>query len=324
MMLPLLGHAAEVTEARSYILSTASTGGTYYPVGVAVATLTKVKLEPKQKLSLSAITSAGSGDNLNLMRKNEAQFGILQGLYGAWAWNGTGPFKKQGANKDFRSVTMLWKNVEHFTVKKSLVESDNLKDMGALYGKTFSIGKKNSGTEGSGKYILGSLGLNTSKFNNVHMGYGASAGAMQDGRIVGMNTPGGVPVSAITRALSSDGDNLKVLNVSDESLDKINQDFPLWVRQVIPANTYPNQKDPINTIAQPNFLAVKADLPEHDVYLVTKAIYENLPFLQSIHSATKVMNIENAISGLTVPLHPGAARYYREVGVTIPAHLVSQ
>ena len=112
MMLPLLGHAAEVTEARSYILSTASTGGTYYPVGVAVATLTKVKLEPKQKLSLSAITSAGSGDNLNLMRKNEAQFGILQGLYGAWAWNGTGPFKKQGANKDFRSVTMLWKNVE--------------------------------------------------------------------------------------------------------------------------------------------------------------------------------------------------------------------
>jgi hypothetical protein len=156
------------------------------------------------------------------------------------------------------------------------------------------------------------------------MGYGASAGAMQDGRIVGMNTPGGVPVSAITRALSSDGDILKVLNVSDESLDKINQDFPLWVRQVIPANTYPNQKDPINTIAQPNFLAVKADLPEHDVYLVTKAIYENLPFLQSIHSATKVMNIENAISGLTVPLHPGAARYYREVGVTIPAHLVSQ
>jgi TRAP transporter TAXI family solute receptor len=324
MMLPLLGHAAEVKEARSYILSTASTGGTYYPVGVAVATLTKVKLEPKQKLSLSAITSAGSGDNLNLMRKNEAQFGILQGLYGAWAWNGTGPFKKQGANKDFRSVTMLWKNVEHFTVKKSLVESDNLKDMDALYGETFSIGKKNSGTEGSGKYILGSLGLNTSKFNNVHMGYGASAGAMQDGRIVGMNTPGGVPVSAITRALSSDGGNLKVLNVSDESLNKINQDFPLWVRQVIPANTYPNQEDPINTIAQPNFLAVKADLPEHDVYLVTKAIYENLPFLQSIHSATKVMNIENAISGLTVPLHPGAARYYREVGVNIPAHLVSQ
>jgi len=324
IMLPLLGHAADKKEARSYILATASTGGTYYPVGVAVTTLAKIKLAPKEKLSLSAITSAGSGDNLNLMRKNEAQFGILQGLYGAWAWNGTGPFKKQGANKEFRSVTMLWKNVEHFTVKKSAVKGDNLKDINALYGKTFSIGKRNSGTEGSGKHILGSLGIDTTKFNNVHMGYGASAGAMQDGRIVGMNTPGGIPVSAITRALSSDGKNLKVLNVSDASLAKINEDFPLWVRQIIPANTYPNQESAIKTIAQPNFLAVKADLPERDVYLVTKAIYENLPFLRSIHSATKVMSIENAISGLTVPLHPGAARYYREVGVKIPAHLISK
>lgn len=324
IVLPLLGHAADTPIARSYILSTASTGGTYYPVGVAVATLAKIKLQPKEKLSLSAITSAGSGDNLNLMRKNEAQFGILQGLYGAWAWNGTGPFKKQGANKEFRSVTMLWKNVEHFTVKRGAVKGNNLTDITALYNESFSIGKKNSGTEGSGKHILGSLGINTSELNNVHMGYGASAGAMQDGRIKGMNTPAGVPVSAVTRAFSSDGENLKVLNVSDASLKKINNDFPLWVRQIIPANTYPNQKEQINTIAQPNFLAVKADLPEQDVYLVTKAIYENLPFLRSIHSATKVMSIENAISGLTVPLHPGAARYYREVGVKIPAHLVSE
>lgn len=324
IMLPLLGHANDTPKARSYILSTASTGGTYYPVGVAVATLVKIKLAPKDKLSLSAITSAGSGDNLNLMKKDEAQFGILQGLYGAWAWNGLGPFKQQGPNKEFRSVTMLWKNVEHFTVEKSAMKSDDIKDINALYGKTFSIGKRNSGTEGSGNHILGSLGIDTNKFNNVHMGYGASAGAMQDGRIVGMNTPGGIPVSAITRAFSSDGENLQVLNVSDTSLKEINKDFPLWVRQIIPADTYPNQKEPINTIAQPNFLAVKADLPEHDVYLVTKAIYENLSFLRSIHSATKVMNIESAISGLTVPLHPGAVRYYREVGVKIPAHLLSE
>ena len=324
IMLPLLGHAAETKKARSYILATASTGGTYYPVGVAVATLAKIKLQPKQKLSLSAITSAGSGDNLNLMRKNEAQFGILQGLYGAWAWNGTGPFKKQGANKEFRSVTMLWKNVEHFTVKKDAVKGSNLIDITALYSESFSIGKKNSGTEGSGKHILNSLHVDTGKFNTVHMGYGASAGALQDGRIKGMNTPAGIPVSAVTRAFSSDGENLKVLNISDESLKKINKEFPLWVRQIVPANTYPNQKEQINTIAQPNFLAVKADLSEQDVYLVTKAIYENLPFLRSIHSATKVMSIENAISGLTVPLHPGAARYYREVGVKIPEHLVSK
>jgi TRAP transporter TAXI family solute receptor len=324
ILLPLLGHASDAIKARSYILSTASTGGTFYPVGVAIATLTKIKLAPKEKLSLSAITSAGSGDNLSLMRKNEAQFSILLGLYAEWAWNGTGTFEKQGPNKEFRSVTTLWENVEQFTVKKSAVEGDNLTDITAMYNKPFSIGKKNSGTEGTNKYILNSLGINSDKFNNVHMGFGASAGALQDGRIAGMNTGAGIPVSAMTRAFSSDGENLKILNISDASLKRINKNFPLWARKIIPANTYPNQTEAINTIAQPNVLAVRADLSEQDVYLVTKTIYESLPFLGSIHSATKVMSIENAIRGLTVPLHPGAARYYREVGVKIPAHLVSK
>ena len=69
-------------EEASYILATASTGGTYYPVGVAISTLVKVKLQPKQKIAMSAINSAGSGENVRLLRENEAQFAILQGLFG--------------------------------------------------------------------------------------------------------------------------------------------------------------------------------------------------------------------------------------------------
>lgn len=76
--------ANAAAEDRSYILATASTGGTYYPVGVALATLSKVKLAPKHHFSLSAISSAGSGENVKLLNENEAQFAILQGLYGAW------------------------------------------------------------------------------------------------------------------------------------------------------------------------------------------------------------------------------------------------
>ena len=80
----------------------------------------------------------------------------------------------------------------------------------------------------------------------------------------------------------------------------------------------PGQEKAINTIAQPNFLAVRADVPEEDVYQITKTIYENLPFLQAIHPATNAMSLDVAISGLPVPLHPGAARYYREQGIEIP------
>ncbi len=86
---------AYAAEERSYILATASTGGTYYPVGVALATLTKVKLTPSYHFSLSAISSAGSGENVKLMNDNEAQFAILQGLYGAWAWAGEGPYAER-------------------------------------------------------------------------------------------------------------------------------------------------------------------------------------------------------------------------------------
>ena len=75
---------------RQYIMATATTGGTYYPVGVAIATLSKLKLEPQYGFSLSAISSAGSGENVKLMREEEAQFAILQGLYGAWAEVPTG------------------------------------------------------------------------------------------------------------------------------------------------------------------------------------------------------------------------------------------
>lgn len=315
---------AQAAEKRSYILATASTGGTYYPVGVALATLTKVKLEPKHKISMSAINSAGSGENVKLLGENEAQFAILQGLYGAWAWAGEGKLKEAGPQTHLRSVTMLWQNVEQFVVKSDYVRSGSISDLSALKGKKFSIGKKNSGTEGSGRTILGNLSLDADSFNLAHMGYGASADALQNGTIEGMNIPSGVPTSAITRAYAALGGDIKVLDFTDEQIKEANGSYKLWTRYTIPANTYPGQTKDIQTMAQPNFLAARDDVSEEDVYMLTKTIYENLPFLNGIHKATKAMAVEKAIAGLPVPLHAGAARYYKEVGIEIPEHLIAK
>ena len=311
-------------ENQSYILATASTGGTYYPVGVALATLTKIKLAPKYKTSLSAINSAGSRENIKLLREDEAQFAILQGLYGAWAWNGEGALQSSGPQQHLRSVSMLWQNVEQFVVKSDYVKSGDISDLAGLAGKKFSIGKKNSGTEGSGRQILSGLGMDATTFNLAHMGYGSSADALQNGTIKGMNIPSGVPTSAITRAYAALGNDITLLNFTDQQIAQVNGDYKLWTRYVIPANTYPGQTSDVNTMAQPNFLAVRDDVSEENVYLITKTIYENLPFLNGIHKATKAMALEKAISGLPVPLHPGAARYYREVGMTIPEHLIAK
>mgnify|MGYP001179533783 CR=1 FL=1 len=309
-------------EDRSYILATASTGGTYYPVGVALATLSKVKLAPKYKFSLSAISSAGSGENVKLLNENEAQFAILQGLYGAWAWNGEGPYKAR--QDDLRSVSMLWQNVEHFIVRSDLASSGTVSDLDNLKDKKFSIGKKNSGTENSGRQIMKGLGVDADSFNLAHMGYGGSASALQNGTIDGMNTPAGVPVGAVTQAFAALGDGIQILSFTDEQIKQANGSYNLWTKYEIPAGTYPTVEKAINTIAQPNFLAVRYDVSDDDVYELTKAIYENLPFLQGIHKATKAMALEKAIAGLPVPLHPGAAKYYKEMGIEVPDSLIFQ
>jgi len=311
--------------ARQYILATATPAGTFYPVGVAIATLTKIKIEPKHNFSLSAVSSAGSGENIRMLRQNRAQFAILQGLYGAWAWNGTGKLASDGRQTYLRSITMLWNNVEHFVIKSDYVKTGNISDLNGLKNKWFSLGPKESGTEGSGSYILESLGFRPyENFKISTNTYGSNAEAMLDGSIEGMNIPGGPPVSAVTQVFSALGKDVTVLNITDQQLQRIDRGFPLWHRFIIPAGTYPGQDKPIRTIAQPNFMAVRNDIPVDVVYLITKTIYQNLPFLHYIHSGTRSISLENAIRGLTVPLHPGAARFYREQGIDIPDSLISK
>ena len=316
---------AQAADERNYLLATASTGGTYYPVGVALSTLVKVKLQPKQKIGMSAINSAGSGENIKLLRENEVQFAILQGLYGAYAWNGTGPIESEGPQKNLRSVSMLWQNVEHYAVLKKFAKSGTVSDIVALKGEAMSMGKKNSGTLGSNTVLLGNLGVDIEKdFNLIYVGYGPTADALQNGQISGFGIPAGVPASAVTKAMANLGDDMAVLDLTDEQMKQADGGLGLWTRYVIPADTYPGQKKDINTIAQPNFLGVRADVDEDAVYQITKTIYENLPFLNAIHGATKAMAIEKAIAGLPMPLHPGAAKYYQEVGIKIPARLLAK
>ena len=316
------GVAAQAQDTRQYILATATTGGTYYPVGVALATLTKVKLEPSEGIAMSAISSAGSGENVKLLRENQAQFAILQALFGAWAAKGTGMLEAEGPQPHLRSISMLWVNVEHFVVTNDMVDSGTVEDLKEFNGAPFSIGARNSGTEGSGRTILQGLGINPDEeFEVVYMGYTPTAEALQNGTIKGANLPGGVPVSAVAQAFAAMSGNLAILNFTEEQIAEANSEFDLWPPYEIPAGTYPGQDEPVTTVAQPNFLAVRDDIPEEDVYLITKTMYENLPFLQNIHAATKDMALEKAIAGLPVPLHPGAARFYEEQGIEIPDRL---
>lgn len=314
---------AMAQETRNYILSTASTGGTYYPVGVAISTLTKVRLEPSEGIGMSAISSAGSGENVRLLREGEAQFAILQGLFGYYAATGTGPVEADGPQEHLRSVSMLWPNVEHFIIASDRVETGTVSDLTNLTGEPMAMGRQNSGTIGSNRTILDGFGIDLDEdFELIYGGYGPSAEAVQNGEAVGMSTPAGPPVGAVTQLFSAAGDRVTLLEFTPEEMETADGERGLWTEFVIPAGTYPGIDEDVTTIAQPNFLATHQDIPEEDVYLITKTMYENLPFLQAIHPATNAMSLDRAIAGLPVPLHPGAVRYYQEQGIDIPDNLM--
>jgi len=312
------------SEAKTHlILATGTEGGTYYPVGVAFAGLINAKLSSSSEgILMDAITSAGSFENVDLLESNLSQLAILESLIGAMAWRGMGKFRWRPM-RGMLSITTLWDDVAHFLVRAQKAKTGNVMDL-AQFGKDgFSMGKKGSGTRFSTDLILKNLQIYPEKvFTVVGHGYEDSFRALQKGRISGMSAPGGLPVNAVTEAFSKIGaKNLCILGFTKKQAEWVN--FPLrgWHPYVIPANTYPGQTRPVASIGQPNFLAVRQNIYDDAVYLLTKTIYENLPSLKKAHKAIKAMHLKKALQSLPVPLHPGALRYYKEQGLKIPDHL---
>jgi uncharacterized protein len=307
---------------RDLLIATATTGGTFYPVGVALATLITHTLGDTEQVLASAITSAGSAENVSMLTNGEVQLAILQALFGSMAWQGTGVYEGRPA-RDLRGVAMLWENVEQAVVLRRLAPTGTFADLGALGGTRLSIGSRWSGTEVSARTILSVLGWTPgTHYEPVYLEYGPSADALMNRRLGGMFLAGGIPTGAVTQAFAALGSHqLTLLEVTDDQLDRLRASYPVWDRFVIPANTYPGQVTPVTTIAQPNILVTSDAVDEEVVYLVVRTLWDHLESLQRHHAATRTMRLDRAIEGLPVPLHAGAARFYREQGLTIPPAL---
>jgi len=319
---PARGLSGSAPPKTRLILATATTGGTYYPVGVAIATLITRELEDSQGISLTAISSAGSGENLQLLQNREADLAIIQSLFGVMAHQGKGRYRDH-PQAYLRSITILWDNLEHFAVRSRYVKNGDISDMENLRRKNFSIGRRGSGTEMSGRVILEALGFDPARdFKLQYLGYTPSAQALQNGRIAGMNIPAGPPAGAITQAIAAMGpDEVRVLEFTDVQLAAVNAAYPVWRRALIRPGTYPGQTQGIITISQPNLLVVHEDIPDEVVYALVKNLYSHLEYLRQVHQAAASMALDRAIDGLMLPLHPGAVRYFTEQGLAVPPSL---
>jgi uncharacterized protein len=312
---------AAAQESRSYALATGTTGGTYYPVGVALEALVKAVLRDSHGIEVSVVPTGGSHDNLALLADGTAQLAMLQGIH-------TRP--RDGAPADaavlgeLRSIAMLWPDVVHVVLRQALAETGTVHDLAGLGMAPIAIGRPESGAMLSTTAILVSIGIEPAYLNVVDAGgYDAMAQAFEAGEIDAGSLFGGAPLAAITRVMTETEGTLALLSFSKEDVDAANARFgALWVPYVIAAGTYPGQAADIATIAEPNALVVRAEIPEEDVYLLTKAMFQNLAFLGNMHPAAAQVSLERALAGMAIPLHPGAARYFTEIGLTIPDDLL--
>jgi len=317
LIISLMGCITACTPKKTFLkITTASTGGTYYPIGMGMANLWTNKLKDKN-ISVSGQSSAGSVENIDILRKGEAELAILQGLIGAMAWTGKDTFEGK-AYTDLRSICMLWPNVEHFTVVEKAAKTGNIKD---IRGIRMSVGPAASGTEQSTLTIMQGLGMTVKDIIPEHLGYTESAAAMKDGRLEGASMPGGPPVSGITDLYASPI-KVKTLEFTEEDLKGINNVFDTWYAYEIKVGTYPGQTEPIKTIAQPNWLGVSGKTDKQVVYLLTKTLFENLDEMYKVHKIASEIKLETALEGLPAPLHPGALQYFKEKGLQIPDRLI--
>lgn len=292
-------------EPRAYVIATGAEGGTYYPVGVAMALLTTIHLSGPQDISLEAALSSGSRENMRMLRDSTAQFAIVQAVSGQ-------PEADVSGDGVLRGVAMLWPDVAHFLLRTDLVETGTIADLASLTGQGFSMGPLGSGAESLTTMMLENLGFAYDTWGLVFQSYEQSVRALQDGSIAGVNISSGIGVSSVAQVMTQMGDAISLLSVTGAQAQRLAEGSGAVATTFIAGGTYPGVSDSVQTVAFPNFLAVNAHVPEEDVYWVTRVIFENLPYLCSVHPAACGITLAGALDGMPMALHPGAARYFAE------------
>ncbi|MBN1334101.1 MAG: TAXI family TRAP transporter solute-binding subunit [Synergistales bacterium] len=313
---------AEATTYRVNI-ATATTGGAYYPIGNAMAQIWTKKVDG---VKAAAQSTAGTPQNVELMMNEEVQIALGQNGICYYAFNGTGTYegKKGFPAKSLRGITALYPNVMHWVV----ASDSDIASVADLRGQKIVPGAVASATEVNTREMLSVYGLNYMQDAgevNVKadfVGYNEAVDLLKNRQIVASHIAGGVPTAAVLDVLSTGA--ARLISLEEDKIIEITEKYPWYFPYTIKAGTYPKQEEDIHTIALSNILFTRADQPEELIYMLTKSIYDYHDDLVSAHKATQNTILENALNGMTLPLHPGSVKYYQEQGIDIPAKLIAQ
>lgn len=284
---------------------TGGQSGVYYPLGVALSQIYTKEI-PNAR-STAQVTKA-SAENMNLLQagRGELAFALADTVSDAWTGNAEAGFTSK--LDKLRGMSGTYNNYVQIVANKD----SGIRTLADLKGKRISVGAARSGTELNARAVLKAAGISYSDLGKVeYLPFGESVELMKNRQLDATLQSAGLGVASI-RDLATSVD-IVVIPVPADVVAAINN--AAYQPAMIPANTYAGQTEAVPTAAIPNFLVTHSGVPDDVVYQMTKELYENLPALQAAHNAAKVMDIKNALTGMPVPVHPGAERYYREVGV---------
>ena len=290
---------------KDYILATGGTGGTYYPFGGAIANIWNTKIE---NMNVTAQATGASAENLRLINKGEAEYAIVQNDVMDYAYNGTDLFAGEKL-ANIMTIGTLYPEVVQIAVSKD----SGIKSIADFKGKRISVGDAGSGVEFNAKQIMEGYGLTFDDIKKSNLSFKESAEGIQNGTLDGCFVTAGVPNAALQELAFSAG--LVLVPVDSVAAEKICKKYNYYTVTSIPGGTYKGTDSDTAALAIKATLAVNAKLDEEIVYQMTKALFENLDSLAAAHAKGKEVSAKAAVTGVSVPFHPGAKKYFTEIGL---------
>ncbi len=320
--LVLTGHA--LARKQFFAIATGGTGGTYYPLGGVLAQAMSKKVSD---IIVTAQSGNASVANCNLIREHEIESAFVQNNVAYAAFTGTAQFDGQPV-KNIRGIASLYPE----TIQIVAQSDAGITTAGDLKGKRLVPGDRGSGTEVDCQNVLKGYGLTYKDFTNVDwLGFSGAAQRLKDKQADVAFITAGWPTSSITELATQTG--ITLVSIEPQMVKKLTDMYPFYASVTIPAGTYPGMDKDVQTITTMAQWVVDAKVSDDVVYQLTRALWEQGKFVQGkaegqaadVASAAEIMarahekgkdvTLATALSGMAIPLHPGAEKYYREKGL---------
>ncbi len=297
-------------EQKFVSIGTGGVTGVYYPTGGAICRLVNKKRK-EHGIRCSAESTGGSVYNINNVRSGELEFGVAQSDWQYHAFHGTSKFADAGAFTKLRAMFSV--HPEPFTL---LVRGDSgIKSFEGLKGKRVNIGNPGSGQRATMEVVMDAFGMKTSDFALASELKGSEmAAAICDNKIDAMIYTIGHPAAAIKEATTSC--DVRLVDVAGAPIDKLVKDNAYYRVAVIPGGMYTGTPNDITTFGVGATFVTSADVPDDVAYIVAKETMVNIEEFRKLHPAFAMLDPKTMVSdGLSAPLHPGAIKAYKELGL---------